>query len=440
MTSAARTRPTPADAQTPCRMLGSGLLVPAPQLPPKPAWQGMLAYVADLQKRSLRPAEPPFRRPWLEIGPGYCYGPAFGHFDIVHEVLDLVAESPDIARDQMLNQLDLQRPDGTIPFCWMGENPARTWVPPGQPMADRLAAAGTFPPLWPVGVDACLALQPDEELLTTAYAALTRLLGWFATNRQLPDGSYFYADIFNDHRWESGMDMGIRFAKPPAQPAGCVDATSHVSWCHQFAARWASQLGKDPGPHQQAAAEANAYIQRNLYCAETAWFHDAWTVGDPARRHWAFEGMWALVAGAASPAQAAAALTGSLLDPQRFNTPHPIATVAASDPAFELRMLCGPAWNSFTLWSTEACLRYGHAAGARELLEKSLDRTAIQFARTGTVWEFYHPFGGEPESLVRKPGRAIKGPSRDYLAHNPLRAMYRLWAGLTDAATPGTAA
>ena len=175
-------------------------------------------------------------------------------------------------------------------------------------------------------------------------------------------------------------------------------------------------------------AELGRVIRRDLFCGETAWFHDAWAVHDPVRRHLAFEGMWPMVVGAAGADQAEAALTDSLLNPERFNTPHPIATVARSDPAFELRMLCGPAWNSMTLWAAEACLQYGRPDGAAELLEKALDDTATQFARTRTVWEFYHPLGGEPETLVRKPGRAIKGPCRDYLGHNPLSAMARVWS------------
>ena len=46
------------------------------------------------------------------------------------------------------------------------------------------------------------------------------------------------------------------------------------------------------------------------------------------------------------------------------------------DAAFGLRMLRGPAWNSFTLWAAEACLRYDRPDGAAELLKKAVDETA----------------------------------------------------------------
>ncbi len=83
-----------------------------------------------------------------------------------------------------------------------------------------------------------------------------------------------------------------------------------------------------------------------------------------------------------------------------------------------------------TYWAARGCLRYGRADAAQALLERALDASAAQFARTGTVWEFYHPQGGDPESLQRKPHTAYNRPWRDYLGHNPLIAM----AGLYDAA------
>ena len=97
-------------------------------VPGKPEWRGMLDCVAALRRRSVFPAEPPLPFDWLDIGPGYCYGPAFGHIDLAHQVLDFAATDPDLARRQMLNQLAIQREDGSIACPWMGENPARFFV------------------------------------------------------------------------------------------------------------------------------------------------------------------------------------------------------------------------------------------------------------------------------------------------------------------------
>ena len=224
--------------------------------------------------------------------------------------------------------------------------------------------------------------------------------------------------------------LAIRFLNGPSEPAACVDACAHVHWCLGFAATWAKRLGHDPDRFEAARAELGHYIQRRLFCEETGWFHDAWTIANPSIRHLTFEGMWPLVSGAATAEQAEVALERNLLNPQRFLTAHPIATVAVGDPAFELRMWRGPAWNCMTLWAAEACLRYGRADGARTILERALDRTAAEFARTGTVFEFYHPLGGHAEDVVRKPGRGQVGPCRDYLGHNPLHAMARVWGAV----------
>ena len=57
----------------------------------------------------------------------------------------------------------------------------------------------------------------------------------------------------------------------------------------------------------------------------------------------------------------------------------------------------------------------------------ALDDTAAQFDRTGTIWEYFHPTGGHPEDLARKPQTKRNQPWTDYLGHNPLFATARLW-------------
>ncbi|HWA86366.1 MAG TPA: hypothetical protein VG710_09105, partial [Opitutus sp.] len=136
--------------------------------------------------------------------------------------------------------------------------------------------------------------------------------------------------------------------------------------------------------------------------------------------------------GAASQAEANRVIDEWLLNPKRLFSRHPIATVGVSDPKFELRLWRGPAWNSMTYWAARACVRYGRPEAARRLLEAALDDSAAQFARTGTIWEFYHPMGGHPEDLERKPASKAEHnpPCHDYLGHNPLLAMARMWQEL----------
>ena len=101
--------------------------------------------------------------------------------------------------------------------------------------------------------------------------------------------------------------------------------------------------------------------------------------------------------------------------------------VSLSDPKFQLRMWRRPTWNSMTYWVARGCLRSGRPDGAHTLTEAALDASATQFDPTGTIWEFYHPHGGRPEDLQRKPWTQYNTPCRDYLRHNPLIALVRLW-------------
>lgn len=54
----------------------------------KSEWKPVLKYTKELHKKSTHIKTYPFDYDWEEIGPGYCYGPAFGHWDIVYQVLD----------------------------------------------------------------------------------------------------------------------------------------------------------------------------------------------------------------------------------------------------------------------------------------------------------------------------------------------------------------
>ena len=384
----------------------------------KESWRLMLAYAAELHARSVLDARPPFSRPWEEIGPGYINSPTFGHWDIVHAALDSIPAEPEHAAAQLLNNLENQQEDGLVPGI------ISVW---GAHV--RWNAEIGHPPVWPFAVHDLVACHGDDALITACFKPLARQLGWFETGRASQDGGFYYADIVN-RQWESGVDEGVRFDDAPTSPLACVDATSHVSALYEFAAQWAPVAGEDGAAYSAKAQQLREFIQTRLFDEETGFFHDVWAVGDPARRTLAFEGIWPLVVGAASPEQAARVINENLLCPERFFTEHPIATVAACDPRFELRMWRGPAWNSMTYWAARGCLRYGRSDAAARLVERALDASALQFERTGTIWEFYHPHAGNQMDVARKPHTTYNVPCRNYLGHNPLVAMARMWQSI----------
>ncbi len=406
------------------RALRDALLREA-ELPGKPAWRPMLRFLAELHGRSIFPALAHFKYPYQSIGPGYDGGRVFGHIDLAHERLDTVRAAPEHVRRQIINELAGQQDDGLIPGII-------TFTADGRPGWKNFKA---FPPFWVVAADEYLAIARDDTAtLRTCLAALQRQIGWFEAKRRVPGGGFYYLDQKSD-QWESGMDEGVRYLERPAATSAAVDACAHVFQLYEHAARWSRRCGEPADEWERKAAALRDFIRARLWDEGTGFFYDDWVMQRPGHRTLAFEGMWPVVVGAATEAQARRVIDGHLLNPAEFFTPHPIATVAINDPRFERRMWRGPAWNCMTLWAARACAQHGRADGARRLLEAALDATAAQFARSGTLWEFFDPELGPPEKLARKP-HARKTPWPDYIGHNPLFAMTDLWRRCGGPAAP----
>lgn len=383
--------------------------------PSKPAWQPMLRYLAELHGKSVFPPMGHFPHPFESIGPGYQGGLVFGHIDITHERLDTVRALPSHARNQLANELAGQQPDGLIPGVIQFDKGGKALF-----RTDK-----GLPPFWVASADAYIEITADKGFLKQCLDALRKQIGWFETKRAAPGGGFYYLDLLQN-TWESGMDEGIRYDERPATPAASVDCTSHVYMLYETAARWSRTLGQPVDDFEAKAKALQQFIQSELWDETTGFFYDRWIVRDRDKRHLAFEGMWPVVVGAATPEQARRVIDEHLLNAKEFFTAHPIATVARNDPKFERRMWRGPAWNCMTYWAARGCARYGRHDAARQLLDKALDATATEFQRSGTLWEFYDAELGDQTTLFRKPkGRTV--PCQDYLGHNPLFAMVDLW-------------
>lgn len=419
----------------------------------KPSWRPMLRYDVEMHRLSTHPAEPPFEYPWEDTGRGYGYGPGFGHWDLVHEILDELPLAPEHAREQLLNDVRLQLQSGFLPgLYWMrrqtpganAKDDARNNTGIYDPAGERYSPTQTHPPLWVVAADDYMTDTGDGSLMPEFLEHLTRQIGWFERERRAKPDGFLYLDIVNS-KWESGVDQGVRFdglgkgGRRPTSTA-CVDATAHVYQMYVYAAKWSASLRKDPRPFQKRAEELQRFMQTRLWSERDGFFYDSWVLDaapDGPRERWngtpapgrphSFEGMWPMVVGAATEPQGRRVIDEWLMRKDRFFTGHPIATIAASDPKFELRMWRGPAWNSMTYWAARGCVRYGRREDATRLLEAALDDSAAQFARSGILWEFYHPLGGPPEDLKRKPETRRNLPFPDYMGHNPLLAMARMW-------------
>ena len=383
----------------------------------KSEWHPMLRYVADLHKKSTHPAVYPFNYEWEEIGPGYIYGPAFGHWDIIHQSVDVMNFFPEHSLHQLLNNIKNQEPNGLIPGAiWM------PGLPSGRDSVSWSKSDQGHPPLWPIAVQDYLDLTGDKSFLPDFFSALVRQITWFENSRKAENEGFYYNDILLK-KWESGVDEGIRFDNTGMGKWACIDATSHVFLLYHYASLWANELKIDSVFFRKREDELLKFIQNQLYASDEAMFYDIWAIKDSSLRSMAYENLWPLIVGAATKEQADKLIDTYILNSSVFLADHPVSTVGKNDPKYELRMWRGPAWNSMTYWVARGCLQYGRKDAAKILLEKALDDSARQFEITGTIWEFYNPSGGSPDSLKRKPHTKYNTPCRDYLGHNPLIAM-----------------
>jgi putative isomerase len=421
----------------------------------KPAWRPMLAYDVSMHRASTHPATPPFVYPWEDTGTGYGYGPGFGHWDLVHEILDVLPSAPDHAREQLLNDIGLQLPSGFLPgLYWMRSDRTKVDAAVADVANVKFSPTQTHPPVWVVAADDYLQqtsheASGDNRALTANFLdALTMQASWFEENRRAKPDGFLYSDI-TTNQWESGVDEGVRFdgTGPGHKPTStaCVDATAHVYQMYLYGAKWSRLLGRDARPFEAKAAHLREFMRSKLWSERDGYFYDSWVLERdpdgpkeswhktvaPGRAH-PFEGMWPMIVGAADRRQAARVIGEWLMRKDRFFTAHPIATVAVTDRKFEPRMWRGPAWNSMTYWAARGASNYGSRKQARALLEAALDDTALQYKRTGKIWEFYSATGGRPEDLKRKPQTTRNEPFSDYLGHNPMLAMARMWTEMGD--------
>ncbi len=385
----------------------------------KDEWRPMLKYVAELHRKSTHKAVWPFDYEWEEIGPGYVYGPAFGHWDIVHQAIDVMHAYPEHSLRQLLNDVKNQEPNGIIPgSIYMpkkGERDKAVWSKNEQ----------GHPPVWVFAVNDYIDLTGQDSVLKYFYSPLIRQITWFENNRKAVTEGFYYNDILLK-LWESGVDEGVRFDDVPNGKFACIDATSLVYYLYKEAAKWAEMVNQDSRYFKKREKELGTFIQDSLCRKDDGLFYDYWAIKDSTYRTLAFETFFPLIVKVATPEQANRLIDTYLLDTTCFNTAHPIPSVGKRDPKFELRMWRGGAWNSMTYWVARACVQYEREDAARIILEKALDESAKQFDRTGTIWEFYHPLGGKPEDVKRKNYKKSE-PCIDYLGHNPLIEMARLF-------------
>ena len=382
-------------------------------------WKDLLLATIDLCEKSMHQPEEAFDHvfphPWLDIGPGYAYGPAFGHWDIVHASFNFAKYYPEEAMRQLENNFSLLSDDGRLTGAiFFAENTCS--------YSDKV----THPPLWVFLADELYTLHGDKKFLKKCYVALKKQISWFENERHIKDGGFYYHDVHAQRLWECGVDESIRYKDLKPCIEACIDASSHVYALYDNAYRWSVILSEEQKEYQHKRDKLGEYIRTKMYNEKTGWFYDDFATESDRQVVEAIDGAWPMVAGACTK-EMAKCVVDNLMSEKLFFTEHPLTMVAISSPKFKLQMWQGCSWNSFSFWFAYGMYKNGFYAECKKLTEKILDSTAKIYESTGKIWEFYHPDCHSPLECARKPQNEQNTPCSDYLGHSPLIAIFNLY-------------
>lgn len=286
---------------------------------------------------------------------------------------------PRLASDQIQFMLDHQLPDGMIPDAVYDEGTITQLEVP-------VAAAVTKPPIAAWVAMLVYAQTGDIAMLREIYDPLVRWNSWwFGLNDDDADGIVQYS-----HPFSSGLDDSPLWDY--GMPVEAVDLNTYLCLQMEALGKMARLLGRN--------REAELWKHRSEALAHRMFehFYDAqhglfWSHHhhQPVQVMTPFS-LYPLWTGQMSPA-INDRLVAHLHDAGTFWTPHPLPTVAISDPHFNPnQMWRGPVWININYIFVEALQRTGY----RDLAQALAERTLRLVMGQSDIYEYYHPLTGEP--------------------------------------------
>lgn len=289
----------------------------------------------------------------------------------------------ELARDQLRVLLDHQLPNGMIPDAIHDEGAVTHLDVP-------VAAPVTKPPVIAWAAMKLHETYPSRAFIREIYEPLVRWNAWwFEHNDDDGDGIVQYS-----HPYSSGLDDSPLW--DGGMPVESPDINTYLVIQMESLAQMARLLGRD---HDAARWERRrrALVRRMV---EHFFDPDAgvfWATRDhrPIRVLTPFN-LLPLWTGLLED-DITRRLVGHLTDPTEFWTPHPLPTVARSDPRYDgQQMWRGPTWININYLFVEALRRIGREDLAHTLRRRTLN---LLMAHDG-IYEYYNPETGEPAAAA----------------------------------------
>lgn len=359
-----------------------------------------------LRLNAIDYGRPPLRHPCVfeGVNPGWFRHPISYSAQVLAKECRWLHD-PALAQGCILNFLECQGADGSIPGGLLTEQVERTWHAGLMYHAD-----------WGGAVRDVYAVHPDRRFLRASYAGLARYADWYDKHRD-PDDTGLY-DVCNQA--ETGQEYMSRylFVDRRADQWGpfrlkAVDATVYAYRLLRALAWMAAELSRP--------AEAEAWNRRAARTADAVRTH----MWDPQRRKFCDVDPRT---GRRSPVKVLTdfypfltdiatrrhlgALHDHLLNPHEFWTPWPAPATALNDPTADAygrwlgKRHCCP-WNGRTWLMTNSHIADVLARAARTL-DPGLEAYAVTFLTRfirmlyidrdldrPTSFEYYNPLTGQ---------------------------------------------
>jgi glycogen debranching enzyme len=332
--------------------------------------------VGEIKHRWTTPDRWPHRKMWL--------------WDSVFHAIGLRHLDADLAREALLAMFDVQREDGFIPLC-------------GSP---GYRQEMTQPPVLALGVKLVDETCPSDSFIAEAYPHLKGYLEWDLANRDT-DGAglleWFIEENENCRSGESGMDNSPRF--DTATQLDATDFNAFISLEFEIMAEFAARLGlpADAALWSERHETLNRLINERLWNEEQGFYCDYDVSRGEMSGVLASAGFLPLICGAASPEQAER-LAAHLRNPQTFDTPLPVPSIAVCNEEFYSKdMWRGPVWVNMNWLIARGLRRYGLTDQADDILARTVREIESHYLTYGTLFEFYDDRRQvDPPALLRK--------------------------------------
>jgi neutral trehalase len=244
----------------------------------------------------------------------------------------------------------------------------------------------------------------DRDYLEHAYSVLKDYNRWLYKKRRHCSGLFFWK-----HPFESGIDNASRFTDRGAtrhadmKSLAAIDLSSYMVLQNESLAGMADEFGRaaEAKGFRDKAQELRRLINEKLWDHATGLYYDRDMKADTLIRIKNIASLLPLFCGVPD-GKRAARMRDHIMDPEEFNTPMPLPSVARDEPTFFLDMWRGPVWINTSYMVILGLEQYGFREEAAQIAFRTVDWVYKNRAATGEFWEFFDPEQVGIDRLHRK--------------------------------------